>query len=85
MTLIDESDANAAVMDAGSAEIRTGPMYPPYPPLEGEAALLPELLFVVVKPDAALVVGELTLLDAPSIIDVPRAGPVPVEPVSIDP
>ena len=51
MTLTDDSDTKAAVIDAGCAEMGTGPMYPPLPV---DAELLLDLLLLVLKPDSVL-------------------------------
>ena len=83
MRLTDDSDAKAAVIDAGCAEMGTGPLYPPPP---AEAELLLGLLLMVVKPDAVLVFGAPFPLDALGAFDheltlaVPTAEPEPVEP-----
>lgn len=92
ITLTEDSDARAAVIDAGSAERGTGPMYPP-PPAESE--LLPGLLFTVVKPDAVLVLSvppldadwpfdpELALLVP--LVEPEPVGPAPAEPMPLEP
>ena len=70
------------MIDTGSSKISTGPFHPP---LTINTALLPEMLFIVVKSDAVLVFGEPILLDAPLILDLPTAGSVPVYAVPVDP
>ena len=76
------------VIDAGSGEIGTGPTYPP---LAAGTALLPELLFSVVKPEAVLVfevliaLDALWIFDAESVLAALTAGFEPVEPVRADP
>ena len=91
MMLTDDSDAKAAVIDAGCAEMGTGPMYPP-PPAETE--LLPGLPLTVVKPDAVFVVGipcpvePVEPAPAEPVVPVPApalADPLPVEPLPVDP
>ncbi len=88
MTLTDDWDAKAAVIDAGSAEMGTGPMYPP-PPVEAE--LLPGLLFTVVKPDAVLVLvipfplNVVWAFDPELALAVPPTEPELVAPALVEP
>lgn len=76
------------VIDAGSGEIGTGPMYPPLPV---GTALLPESLFSVVKPEAVLMFGVIMALDAlwtfdaELVLAVLTTGSKAVEPVRADP